>query len=224
MKIALEQTAYLFRGNTPFIITICHDGFLTKLNGKELPFAKNKKENDRDTRKMAMLIRNFSSDCIPNVICQQVERSRFTNEIRIYFYMKVLELAQYCLRTWGICYLIDLHAFGSQMGGSYDLIFGTNHRGTVNNDFDNVFSKLLKKGTFFQTRNLQIYIPQEIKMPSERFGATKDSTLVKWLSQREPGVNAIQVEIYKDWLKEDPKMIALATEVSFAIALLLKPN
>ncbi|MFA5133428.1 MAG: hypothetical protein WC459_01325 [Patescibacteria group bacterium] len=207
-----------FKGNIPFIISVRDDGFITKIDKQDLPFAKRKRKNDTGTARLAATLKMMSKNFVPYFVFQQVKRDRLTNEIRQNFYKRTLILVYECLTKWNKCCLLDLHAFGTQIGlGQYDIIFGTDHRKTINNDFDTQLAKQLGGHLSNITKELRIYVPEERVTREERFGATKVSTLTKWIKTNEPRVDAVQIEIYKDWLANQAKLVALAMEFNFAI-------
>lgn len=221
----LSKTVDVSEGNMPFIVAVRDDGHFTHIDGQELPFTKTRKNNDTGTRQLALIVRAVSRIHVPFFIFEQVERKRLTSDIRNYFYGRVLEFARSCLAKWGYCYLIDLHAFAEQTDfGAYDIFFGTNHRGTVHGNFDVMLAKQMKSGLFNLTRDLRIYVPGELLIPGERFGATKKSTLVNWLKSNEASANAVQMEVHKSWFMDQPKMVAMALEISDAISSFFTKN
>ncbi len=199
------------RGNIPVVLTVPHDGGLISFNKEEIPIRRPERQNDAGTRYVAYQICNDMErrfDKRPFVLFQKVERQRLTREIILQFYKRVLQEVRFCLDKWVRCYLLDLHAFKNQPSiGDYDIVLGTDHRRTVCDRFDLFFGKNLEQWFFWdkdgRRRNLDVYIPGAEPKEGERFAATKDFTLVKWIKGREPRVSALQIEIFKDWLMID---------------------
>ena len=223
----MQDVTMALRGNIPVILTVPHDGRLTEFENEEFPIKKPKRQNDEGTFYVALKIyedmfARFQKK--PFVLFQKVERRRLTRCIRRDFYYRVLEDVRFCLDRWSRCYFIDIHAFANQLAiGNYDVVLGTNHRQTVYREFDRRFGLALGSRLFFDSNGskcrLKVYVPDVRPKKGEKFCATKNFTLVRWIKNRESRVSALQMEIYKDWLMINQDTENLIKVLSSTIAL-----
>ncbi|PIR66616.1 MAG: hypothetical protein COU51_02765 [Parcubacteria group bacterium CG10_big_fil_rev_8_21_14_0_10_36_14] len=216
----------VFEGNIPIVITVPHDGSLGRLITVDLPIRRPERQNDEGTLFLGADIRDCMKEKFgfrPYLIVQNVERRRLRRYIILNYYEKVLKCVKECLEKWGKCILFDLHAFQHQpVIGNFDIMLGTNHRQTVCGNIDLEFGRRLANWVLwgtepFDRRNMYIYIPDGESRDGEKFCASKDFTLVKWIKNKEPRSSAIQLEIYKDWFISIDKLRRLAKIISFAI-------
>ncbi|MBU4422034.1 hypothetical protein KKB41_03715 [Patescibacteria group bacterium] len=224
----MQPVTMAIKGNVPIIFTVPHDGGVVSFfNEEELPIRRPERQNDEGTGYAVYqacddMERRFKKR--PFALFQKVERKRLTREIILSFYNRVLEDVRFCLNKWGRCYLFDFHAFQNQPEiGNYDIVLGTNHRQTTCINFDLQFGNNLGLWVLFdnnkQRCRLKVYVPDMSPREGERFVASKDFTLAKWMKDREPRVNALQMEIYKDWLMMDENTEIFIKVLSNAIAL-----
>jgi len=224
----MQSVTMATKGNVPIILTVPHDGGIIAFPGEEeLLIRRSERQNDEGAGYVAYQVcgdmeRRFKKR--PFALFQKVERKRLTREIILSFYNRVLEDVRFCLNKWGRCYLFDFHAFRNQPEiGNFDVILGTNHRQTTCMNFDLRFGNNLGLWVLFDNNDhqckLRVYVPDVNPREGEKFAATKDFTLAKWMKDKEPRVNALQMEIYKDWLMMDENTEMLIKVLSNAIAL-----
>lgn len=229
-KNLIIETLFYIQGNIPIIYTIMHDGVLYSLGGEELPVIRGKRENDSETRNLALRISALSKkEAHPHFLFEEIDRIHLSKEIKNYFFEQVLLIARECLINYNRCLLIDIHAFKKQPKcGNYHIIFGTDHRNTIKGDIDIELAKTLS--IIFKTLShgseLSIFVPERTpagtKKDNERFGATCDFTLANWITKQEPRINAIQVEISNELLKQGECVDFLGQVFEIANSMILK--
>ena len=203
-----REVAKKLEGNIPIILTVAHDGWKMSLSGHILELRRPERQNDIGTAELVrkvfcFLDREYSKR--PYCFFQNIERKRLRREIIKTFYYEIFDCIRRCIRRYGCCYLLDMHCFREFPEiGNFDIIFGTNHRQTIDGDFDKIVASVIKESIFtdkngYESR-LAVYLPEEESKKGEKFAATKDFTLVKWQRDRLP-VNALQVEMHADLLK-----------------------
>jgi hypothetical protein len=208
MKTKLESKHIVdyYAGSAPIIITVRHDGPATIIGDEILPKLRDKDTNDRGTMLLGlMILEEFAllRRGQPFLIMNKITRNRCTPEMFGMYYEDVLQTAQACLKRWEQCFVFDLHRFYKYPAvGKYDIFLGTNHRRTISGDVDETFARILIDRMWHATgAMLKVYVPGKKIKDGERFGATRERTLVNWLKKEEPRVEAIQIEIYKDFFK-----------------------
>ena len=221
-----RQTIVRTKGSIPVIITVAHGGGAKgALFFSELPVINPAREKNEGTVFLVWRMLSLLPDsCRPYTLHQGVERPRLTMEMVLDFYDEIILVMEEVFEKFGRCYLIDIHSFAHQpVFGTYDVIFGTNNRRTIARDFDSQFAAALQKAAFLQgvCNGLKIYVPEDAPREGEKFGATKNMTLVKWVKDREPDVSAIQVEIYKDWFISLEIKVIIAKIFSDAIRMIM---
>ena len=210
-------------GNTPVILTVPHDGGLIGWEHKIFKIVREERTNDEGTVYLVMAIRRYMEEehsKRPYTLFQEIERRRLDKHFVEKFYRRVLRDVIVCLGQWGRCYLFDIHGFADQLPGEdYDIIFGTDNRRTIIGNFDEKFAAFLGSLVLSASgdRKLRAFLPQQEPVPEQRFGATKNHTLVKWIKNREPRVSAMQVEVYRNWLMSDERTEVFARTFANAI-------
>src|SRR3989344_8703128 len=131
----LQGTIERIRGNCPVILSVLHDGELTYLNNRMLPFNENSKRRDTNTADIARRVASYMqvNGLLPTLIVQNVKRQHLTQDINSYFIHIVTEEARSIQKAWGRAFVGDFHGFGvtdDEFLKRYDLVFGTRHRKT----------------------------------------------------------------------------------------------
>ncbi|MFH1193954.1 MAG: hypothetical protein V1661_03085 [bacterium] len=206
-----------YAGSMPVIITARHDGHATVIGDEILPILRDQDINDHGTMLLGLMTR-MELGKKPFLLLNKIARNRCTPEMFGIYYERALATARLCLEKWGKCFVFDLHRFYKYPPvGEYDIFLGTNHGQTAGGDFYKEFASLLTKEIKRKTE-VKVYVPGKEPKDGERFGATREKTLVNWLRREEPRVEAIQVEFYKDFLSDayfiPPLSRALAKAIS----------
>jgi len=234
MQQGYEETVSCFNGNIPVVLSAHHDGWLTSLDGNELPVLRDV-GNDEGTRRLVWLVFRLMKQMYgmrPYTLVHKVKKDRSSEEMLTVYIEEIFSLIRHCLEKWGLCYIFDVHRFykhpefvGEMVQNNYDIWLGTGHRASIRGDFDKKFAASLSFA--FEEhcgRKLGVYVPDEEERAGERFGATGKHggrrIITKLISEefRDRPINAVQIEFYKDLLAPDER-IKSAIALSEAIAI-----
>lgn len=208
-------------GKSPAIITIRHDGCMTRLCGKDLPLISDRDKSDRGTLSLGFWawMECAKKGCAPSILYNKIARNRCSPEIRGIFYEEAMRTVRKCLEEHGRCYVFDLHRFYKQPSlGDWDVFLGTNYGQTIESGLDAKFATVLVDSMWHGAKTmLTVYVPGNEPKDGERFMAAKPMTFVNWLKREEPRANAIQIEFYKDLLEDGALSDALACALANAI-------
>ncbi len=206
-------------GTIPIILTIPHAGSWDCFEGEKLPVYKLGAVREYAAGELARRIAAIFYEQGQSlfIVEEMVKRECLSGELLDFFYDKASRTVSFCLNNFGRCYLLDLHVFVNYPPiGDYNIIFGTDHRALIKDDFDNVFSEDLIRS---KRSNLpyKIYVPKPFKAKGERFGSTMGRTLAKNMKNRYPELCAMQVEIHRDLFADGANTPHLAMDFSHAL-------
>jgi hypothetical protein len=198
----LSETITVYKGILPVVLTVPHDGNLTKVGSVTLDYLGGKLRDLAVSILATDVYESLSQIRQENItlVMQKVKRQFITPAIQEYFESQCIshieELASHNTRVLHL----DLHGFKGQPNfGEFDLILGTGHRTTVGNStLDQVF------GSFLQKKGYSVYIPTDQTREGELYSASHPRTLVQKVRQAAiENVVSIQVEISPSFRMSD---------------------
>lgn len=200
-------------GNMPFIVSCHHDGPLKTLHGRNLRKLRNV-ANDTGTRNFVLQVHSLFGFVRPTFVIFNVAKAHSTEEMFTLYYFELLKAVEKCLKKNDECAVLDIHRFHKHpvVDGrltSFGAWFGTDYRKTVNNDFDSRLAGTLEETANVKGIEFDVYVPGSKPKTGERFmatGKTKGRRIVTKLISEiasfwgvKEKLNAVQIEIYKDW-------------------------